>query len=155
VTAALMNILSTDIGGWATPLGTNISAPTGSASTTGLMMGLGTTLSFTPLLTGTVQIVLLGMGTTATAATTFTIAGKYGTSTAPANQAAITGTTWGNGVNSAEGAGIGLRIGWSMAARITSLTLGTAYWFDVSLATANTSDTASIGNLTALINETL
>jgi hypothetical protein len=92
-----------------------------------------------------------------TAQQTFTIGhlALKGTSTAPVNGASPTGTTWGavgSIVVQSPTAGVD-GTGWNVKKRITGLTVGTAYWFDIELATANASDSASVTNVTCVITE--
>jgi parallel beta-helix repeat protein len=131
------------------------SNPTATASATGVMMGLGSTIKYTPIETGNVLIDLSGYGGTATGVVSATITPKYGTSTAPVNGASPTGTTWGavgSIVVQSPTAGVD-GTGWNVKKRITGLTVGTAYWFDIELATANASDSASVTNVTCVITE--
>jgi|SRR5882724_19597 len=124
--------------------------PTGTTSTTGLMMGLGSTWKLTPVYSTRVVLSINGSGACTVATGSFTIQPRFGTGTAPANAAALTGTTMGNA-----------SIGWSAVANsvtpfawyfiLTGLTAGTAYWFDVSLATST--GTSVLSSLTATAME--
>lgn len=116
--------------------------PTGTTSTTGVMMGLGAvvapnTASITPTVTGRVKatIVLNLTNSTATAGDGAKAQIRYGTGTAPANGAALTGTTIGSILTSVlERATANDLQGVTLVGVATGLTPGTAYWFDVSLA---------------------
>src|SRR5229473_2663960 len=69
---------------------------------------------------------------------------RYGTGTAPANGAALTGTAVGN--NIADNNPVTNKIPFSVQAIVSGLTVGTAYWVDVGLA-AITGGTASIATV--------
>jgi hypothetical protein len=72
----------------------------------------------------------------------------YGTGSAPNNGDAATGTTI--GINTlAQNSAVTLPYGvpFTKSYLITSLTPGTAYWFDVQLLTNNNATTASILNV--------
>jgi uncharacterized protein DUF5907 len=104
-------------------------SPTGTTSTTGVMMGLGSFWRLTPAATGRLWIAAAGNIQTSGAAGTPSVYLRYGTGTAPANGAAIAGTVLG----SQRSASIGTA-GWmfpmSHVAILTGLAIGTAYWFD-------------------------
>ena len=123
--------------------------PTGTANTTGLMMGLAGTI--TPAQTGRVLIVISGdvQNNTISDGAKFQI--RYGTGSAPANAAALTGTTAGALVNML-GAAAAQRVPFSLNAVVTGLTPGTAYWIDVGLA-AVTGGTAAIKNVSVSVIE--
>ena len=70
----------------------------------------------------------------------------YGTGTAPANAAAITGTAIG-AVPVYSAAANNQRVPFNITVIITGLTLGTAYWLDLMLG-AVTGGTAVVKNLT-------
>ena len=108
------------------------SNPSGTTSTSGVMMGLGSVCTLTPTYSGKVYVCIAGaMNQTSASQQTITKI-LYGTGTAPVNGAAITGTAVGNGaVVQAEG-GSTLEP-FSCSAIITGLTLSTAYWFDLEL----------------------
>ncbi len=111
--------------------------PTASTSATGVMMGLAGAI--TPATTGRVLFFISGDVQNTNSATTSTIQLYYGTGSAPANQAAITGSAIGAALKASE-AGAAQVLPFMVQAIVTGLTLGTAYWFDVSLAaSANTS----------------
>ena len=116
------------------------------------MMGLGTTIQYTPTNTGIVKVWIRCTYTTATAAAGVTITPKYGlvSGGVPANAAAFSGTSWGS-----AGAVVPPSIGgngvWVEFQRLT-LT-NAAYWFDLDVATASALDTASITGVECLIEE--
>ena len=132
--------------------------PTGSGSSSLLMMGLGSTVVFTPLLTGKVRVEIRGLYNTAVAAAaSVTLGGRYAIGSAPANGAAVTGSSFGTGAagdyvlkpgSFASGQGIPFTL-----AALLALTPGSAYWFDIALATGTPADAAQVFNLTAIINE--
>ena len=120
--------------------------PTGTTSSTGVMMGLAG--SITPSKTGMVKIEITGTeGNSSNTKTTITQI-RYGTGTAPTNGAALTGTTAGASTtyilsSSAE------RSGLVNQAFISGLTVGTTYWIDLSVAAqSGPANTASVYGLT-------
>ena len=128
--------------------------PTATASTTLVMAGLGTTLTYTPLSSGLVLITIGGAYFTNTAAVGVTLAGRYGTGTAPANGAAVTGTRWPGASDSVFGATTAAGAGDPFAfTAVLTLVKNTAYWFDVALATANAADAALVTNIACSIAE--
>lgn len=116
------------------------SDPTGTASTTGAMMGLGTTCKLTPTYSGRVYFEIYGVGSN-TGANNFRVNARIGTGTAPANAAAPSGTQVGSTLISSV-PGSGQQIPYKIGGIIATLTPGTAYWFDVDLFTST--GTASI-----------
>lgn len=135
-------------------------APTGSADATGLMQGLGVTAwTLTPQVTGRVLIVLSGSMGTAATAETCGITMYYGTGTAPANGAAITGTAIGTVLTFVTLTSM-LRSPFSVQAVITGLAVPsittdrktgtlTPVWFDVALKTSAGTATLTLLNLSA------
>lgn len=115
--------------------------PTGTTSTGGVMMGLAGAI--TPTLTGRVLIIISGNITNGTASDGGSVTIRYGTGTAPSNAAALTGTAVGTSPQAVAGTVIAP---FSVQAIVTSLTLSTAYWIDLSLA-AVTGGTATIANV--------
>lgn len=124
-------------GGSQAPVLTNASvqtgqlAPTGTASATGVMMGMGLTgCTITPVLTGRVHFEIAGtLRNTAAGNTTAVI--RFGTGTAPSNAGALTGTQIGAGAQATlTAAGSATMNSPGIA---TGLTLGTAVWFDAEL----------------------
>jgi hypothetical protein len=116
-------------------------SPTGTGSTTGVMMGLGLTgCTITPVLTGRVLFEIAGTSSnTTTVGTTSTL--RFGTGTAPSNAAAPTGTQIGaiyRGTPAVANGGNPI----TMAGITTGLALGTAVWFDADILV--TSGTGSI-----------
>lgn len=128
--------------------------PTGTANTGGLMMGLGTTISYTPIKTGKVTLTITGSISQPSASQGAKVNARYGTGVAPANGAALAGTPVGNQpkvTNNASTAG--LIVPFALKVYITGLTLGTAYWFDLALAAITGPGVAVITDLTAVIEE--
>jgi hypothetical protein len=127
--------------------------PTGTTSTTQVMMGLGqagTPWVFTPLGTGIVEIILDGYFLNSTAvADAAVIGGRYGTGTAPINGAAVSGTSFG-GNPTLQAASVSRPSAFSFVARVT-MTAGTQYWIDVALAVL--SGTAVVSAVQATVKE--
>jgi hypothetical protein len=124
--------------------------PTSTTSTTGVMMGLGSTIKLTPTKTGRFLVMIEGQGNVSVATASFTVGLRYGTGSAPANAAALTGTLigqtipgWSDVVNS--------NTPFALGGVVTGLTVGTQYWFDLSLAVST--GTGLIANLNAQIIE--
>lgn len=122
--------------------------PTGTTSTTGLMMGLAG--AFTPRVTGRVYIQLSGNLTNGTGDDGASVNLRTGTGTAPTNGAALTGTirtgtVRGSNVTSGGSSTIPIHP-FCIQAIVTGLTVGTAIWIDAAVA-AITGGTASIQNL--------
>jgi hypothetical protein len=120
--------------GSAAPVGATLQAnptnPTGTASGTAVMMGLGSTCKITPTYSSRVEIDFYGsVGNSTTGATT-AIHARYGTGTAPANGAAAAGTVIG-GTVTVTGSPAAFLGGFEEGGIITSLTPGTPYWFDL------------------------
>lgn len=130
-----------------TTLQTSVTNPTGTTSATGVMMGMGGTCKITPSSTGRVQVWFIGDDSN-TSINTDTRTVRYGTGTAPANAAALTGTSFGNNtqVISTAAAPYSFHLG-----GIAFLTVGTAYWFDMGLGTNG--GTASLTNVNCSVVE--
>jgi hypothetical protein len=95
---------------------------------------------------------LVGGGKTAAAEAGISTGLRYGTGTAPANGSAMTGTGFGDGqfFGSPSTAFNGQ---FALNGIISGLTPGTPVWVDVAFDTANSSDAASLVNLSAIIEE--
>jgi hypothetical protein len=126
--------------------------PTGTTDTTGKMAGLAGT--FTPARSGNVLIAAFGNMTNSTAS-----AGngakaqlRYGTGSAPANAAALTGTTAGNMVTGTLMRAASDLVPFAIASIVTGLTLGTAYWLDLA-EVALAGGTGQLKNLTLIAFE--
>lgn len=130
--------------------------PTGTASTTEVMMGMGSTIAFTPNSSGKVIVtVCCIVNISAGAANQVQVGGRFGTGTAPANAAAVTGTVFGptsdpnirvNNVSASVGTP------YTVTDRL-SLTAGTAYWFDLAVAAQVGTNTNGVINVVAVIAE--
>jgi len=116
------------------------SAPTGTTSATGVMMGLGvTTCQFTPGRTGRMHIEIVGGIANSGAGGLSTTSLRFNSGTPPANGAAPTGTQIGSSLafTSATANAQGI---FNMSGIATGLTLSTTYWVDLTLiASAGTS----------------
>jgi len=129
--------------------------PTATSSATAVMMGLGSAWTITPTSAGKTLITVVGEATTATAAVSLTVGARYGTGTAPTNGAAVSGTAFGAKADftiTAPSTGVLVPFAFT---DILSLTVATAYWFDLALLTSNVSDAASVANLAVSIVEIL
>jgi hypothetical protein len=107
------------------------SNPTGAASTTATMMGLGG--SVMPNAGGNVLILITGDILNATIGDGVTIQISHGTGTAPTNAAALTGTQDGVAVNFIASTAAG-KVPFCVMAYVTGLTVGVSYWIDLASA---------------------
>lgn len=125
---------------------TTSAAPTGTTSATSVMMGLGSGATITPKTSTRVFFIVSFQGANGTINDGITCDLRYGTGTAPANAAAVTGTLLGIAQThtSLVAADTG---GMTFQGVATGLTVGTAYWFDISVK-AVTGGTASITGVT-------
>lgn len=119
------------------------SNPSGTTSATRVMMGVGDTCTITPRKTG---VVLFGAHFNITppaidSGTNWHF--RYGTGTRPLNGVAETGT----GILAQSNQGIGNQCPTIMGV-VTGLTVGTAYWFDISIA-ALSGGSVSVGGISA------
>ncbi len=125
--------------------------PTGTTSTTGLMMGLGSSAVLTPGVSSRAIVRVLGGIANTTSGDGAAVQIRYGTGTAPANGDALTGTGAGNVARFTAAAAN--QVGsFGCAALITGLVVGTAYWFDLGLA-AGTGGAAKVQDLVVIIEE--
>ena len=104
--------------------------PAGTASTTGVMMGLKGGLS--PLTTGTFLITIGGSLSNSNGTAGCSVTLRYGTGAQPNNGDALIGTT--GGQSSDYFVSAGTSYGFAVTAAASGLSLGTAEWFDISLA---------------------
>jgi hypothetical protein len=118
----------------------------GTVSTGGVMAGLAG--SITPGATGRILITVCGYLSSSLAGA-FTGVGliRYGTGTAPAHGAALTGTAVG-AQSLGHSTTANFTLPFSISAVVTGLTLGTAYWLDVVYASNSASSTAKLSNAT-------
>jgi hypothetical protein len=119
------------------------SNPTGTASGTPVMMGLGGTCVFTPSVSARVKFGIYGTYANSTGANTG-VRFYRGTGTAPANGVATTGTQIGPTWSLSEPVATGV-FPFAMEIISTGLTPATAYWFDIALNAGG--GTSTIGNL--------
>lgn len=126
--------------------------PTG-VSGAAVMMGIGSTCTITPKVSGEIQISLTGdLGTGTSSGTIFRAQLRYGTGTAPANGTAVSGTAVGSELNFTVTAYTsGDRFPFSLFGHVTGLTIGTAYWIDISLSCSTGTGTSQ--NLSMLVRE--
>jgi hypothetical protein len=121
--------------------------PAGYASitaTTPVMEGAGSTCKLTPAYSGRVQVQFLGVAQNNTAQQRVNVQAVYGTSTAPTQGAAGSGTA----IDQAKGltaATASAFVPLTAGGIVTGLSPGTAYWFDL-----QTDVTANTGTLSAL-----
>lgn len=125
--------------------------PTGTTSTTAVMMGLGGAASITPTKTGRISFTISGQMTNNTNNDGATVQLRYGAGTAPTNGAAVTGTQAGNSQSFTASVANGSS-GFSLSPIVTGLTLGTPYWFDLGL-NAVTGGTAATKGITISAHE--
>lgn len=110
---------------------TGVGSTLTTTSTTFVMAGWGATAKITPEVSGTV-LVLLGTQIESTSvSTTVAVNICYGTGTAPAQNAALTGTELlgTSGLTISYSGGIAI-IPQTIPVAVSGLTIGTAYWFD-------------------------
>ncbi len=126
--------------------------PTGTLSTTGVMMGLAGSITTAPVTSGKVLIIISGTIFNATAiADGGKVQIRHGTGTAPTNGVALTGTADG-GLVQYIAATTAEKTPFSCNAIVTGLSASTAYWIDVGLA-AITGGTATITDVSISANE--
>lgn len=132
-----------------------ISNPTGTTDVTGVMMGMGLAggssskggLTTSASASGRVLLMITGDASHATIGQGGTMKLRFGTGTAPVNGAALTGTVAGQ-QNVYAVATTAERLPFCVVAIITGLSVSTAYWFDLSLASSGgASPTASLFNI--------
>lgn len=127
--------------------------PSATTSTTGVMMGVGSTCKITPLISTRLHLEIYGFISNSTASDGAVPLLKFGTGSAPANGAAPAGSTIGNGpavINNASTAG--LSVPFKVGGIATGLTPGTQYWLDVDLSVL-TGGTATVFNLACVAYE--
>ncbi len=130
-------------------LGATPANPAGTTSTTPVMMGLA--ISFTPMHSGRVKIIISGEASNNTLNDGFIVYAAYGTGDAPANGDAATGTTVGNYVTSSALSANELKP-FTIIGIVTGLTVGTAIWIDLELGAVR-GGTASVSNLSVIVEE--
>lgn len=136
--------LATVLSGFAALMQSNPADPTGTADTTGVMMGLAGTI--TPTISGRILITVTGTMFNPTAiADGAKVQIRTGIGAAPANGDALTGTAAGS-LQQYIAATVLEKAPFSVTAIVSGLTLNVARWIDVSLA-AITGGTATITDL--------
>jgi hypothetical protein len=117
--------------------------PTGTNSTVGVHMGLGSGWVLTPARSGLVIITISGLlqNNTIGAGPNYHL--RYGTGSAPANGQALTGTAATQGVAYLPNPD-GYPVPFSVQAVVGGLALGTPVWFDLALASFNTGLAAAV-----------
>ena len=125
--------------------------PTATTSTTGVMMGVGSSCTITPNVSGAVKFWVTGHGSNATNADTVTIQIRYGTGAAPANGAALTGTAIGKAVSLTSPVGSQV-FPFALVAYQSGLTVGTTHWIDVTV-TSGTGGSAVVQSLAIVAEE--
>lgn len=109
----------------------SLASPASTTSTVGVMMGLANL--FTPAKTGKIFISFCGY-VNVNSSGTATIRIRYGTGSAPANGAALTGTAIGSSVAMGQA---GVSVPFSSTYILEGLTLTTQIWIDLSLASSD------------------
>jgi hypothetical protein len=117
------------------------SNPTGTHSTTAVMMGLGSSLTFTPSRTGNVLLHITGVMSINNAANSCTAILRYGSGTAPANGVAASGTALSATVTVFMPNNNGPEMPTALVAVASGLTVGTAYWYDLAMSSVTGSTT--------------
>jgi hypothetical protein len=108
------------------------SNPAATTSATAVMMGLGSTIAFTPNQSTRLLIIISGQMGNTVAGDVVTAQLRYGTGTAPANGVAVTGTQIA-GSQTITSVSAGQRSGLCLTCILPGLSIGTAYWFDLAL----------------------
>lgn len=124
-------------------LDANPANPTATASSTGVMMGIGKDqagsgahpCAITLVYSTRLHVTIDGTTSNGTAGTNVSQTAKFGTGTAPSNGAAFTGTTVGSTKSASISAGTGVQP-FSISANLAGLTPSTAYWFDLDVSTS-------------------
>ena len=128
--------------------------PANTVSTAQVMMGLGSTVTFKPLSTGLVQVAITGGMNSLTAQVDKLLDARFGTGAPPANGAALTGSVLGGVASQRYAAGSDLTGVTPFAfTDLLQLVAGTAYWFDLALATLTAADAALVQNLSFTLVE--
>lgn len=128
--------------------------PTGNNTTTPKMQGIGSTCTITPSKTGNLLIIVAGNVTNGNSGGSAIYRLRYGTGTAPANGAAVTGTTLGPLKQTISTAGLVTpgQTDFTLNGVAIGLTIGTTYWIDYELYETG-GGTAAAGNLSVSVIE--
>ena len=126
--------------------------PAQSASVAGVMMGLSA--SITPVLTGKIMIIISGDIKTIVSGNNHggSVQIRTGTGTPPLNGATASGTAQGGLVTFFQ-TNDDMRFPFSLNAIVSSLTLNTAYWIDIILATTDVGNPTIVQNISMSIVE--
>jgi len=136
-------------GGWApNVLNAAPANPTGTTSTTSLMMGLGATCNIPTQTHTRMRFTITGSVNNNTAGDSAKFQMSFGSGSAPANAAAASGTVFGSApvLMNTSAVGGAQSIPFTATGIATGLVASTTYWFDIQLA-AVTGGTASIQSL--------
>lgn len=117
----------------------------------GLLGGSTTKMGITPTGTGIVRIIVKGEFNNNTAGVNVAVGLRFGTTTAPANGDAVTGTT--ADVDVTYTSDLNTKREFVKMANVTGLTIGTAVWFDLAFSTSSGADAAALVNIAADIEE--
>jgi hypothetical protein len=123
---------------------------TAQTSTTGVMAGIGQTNSFTPHYDGVALVTISGNEVFGATGATAILGIRYGTGTAPANNAASTGSACGNQLANVSLTGV-LTQNFSVQCVVTGLVLNTGYWFD--LVMGSSTSTINVTNVSVSVAE--
>jgi hypothetical protein len=133
--------------------------PGGTASTAGVMVGLGqgvgggAPLTIQVKYSGIVLVMITGRIVNNLANAYGSTKMRYGTGTPPAYNTAQVGTVIGNTQYGLNLASANQSMSFTCSAIVTGLTKGTTYWFDLALASSSGSGVANVLNLTTSIIE--
>lgn len=125
--------------------------PSAITSASAVMLGLGSTVKITPASTGRLLVVIQGQHNNSIATGDCSSQMKYGTGTAPAFNAAATGTN-GDTAMSGRSATAGAAVIFGHHAIITGLTIGTQVWFDLA-ASVTSGGNGTFANISSSIME--
>ena len=133
----------------------NNANPAATTSTTGVMMGLA--VAITPRVSGKLIVFVSGQGDQGTGDNGFKFDIRYGTGTAPTNGAALTGTQIG-GVVTGQVVGSTSTtdvptLPFSHQGIVSGLTVGTAYWIDISFGAVGGTTTATASKVNVSVIE--
>ena len=133
------------------PITQTTGTPTLTISSVGVMMGLGSSYTITPIRSGRI-FVCMAADVLAANVQSFKVQLRYGTGTAPVNGAVLTGTTIGALVGGFVAAAAG-QCPVTLSGIVTGLTLGTAYWLDVTLTNASGAVNVTLEHISASVFE--
>jgi hypothetical protein len=125
------------------------------ASTSAQMAGLGVAAQptvITPATTGRVNVSITTSFSISTAVASCNFQIAYGTGTPPSNGATAVGTVIGK-AQTLRAAGVAGNWNVAIAANVTGLTVGTAYWFDLQIYEGTSGDTCTLNPSNTQLNE--